>query len=157
VRVGDHRGFQVRLGAASRLGGLVPEARVGEQAGSALRVVDDRDLEQRVGRDLVAEQLLGEEGEVGDVVDDGLGDAPARVPDDGGVAEPESEDDRGIDPVVETGDDDRLRGRRAEGRRGVGAGELVVALEQGVQPGHGGSFPRLAASPSLWTLYTIID
>ena len=135
----------------------MPEARVGEKAGSALGVVDDRDFEEPLSGDLAAEQLPSQEGQVGDVIDDGLGDPPTRVADDDGVAEREPEDDRGVDPVVEAGDDDRLRGRRAEGRRSVGAGELVVALEQGVQPGHGGSFPRLAASPSLWTLYTIID
>jgi hypothetical protein len=37
-----------------------------------LGVVDDRDFEQRLRRILAAEQLLGEKGEVGDVVDDGL-------------------------------------------------------------------------------------
>jgi hypothetical protein len=83
VRVGDRGGLQRRLGQAGRLGGLVSEVGVGEEAGSASGVVDDRDLEQRVSRALVAEKLLGEVGEVGDVVDDGLGDAPAGVADDG--------------------------------------------------------------------------
>ena len=55
----------------------MPEAGVGEKAGPALRVVDDRDFEEPASRDLLAEQLLGEQGEIGDVVDDGLGDAPA--------------------------------------------------------------------------------
>ncbi len=36
---------------------------------------------------MAAEELPGEEGQVGDVLDDGLGDAPARVADDDGVAE----------------------------------------------------------------------
>jgi hypothetical protein len=67
----------------------MPEAGVGEQAGAALGVVDDRDLEQPVVRVLAAEQLPGEEGEVGEVVDDGLGDAPAGVADDERLAEPE--------------------------------------------------------------------
>jgi hypothetical protein len=53
----------------------MPEARVGQKAGPALGVVDDRDLEEPVDLDLPGEQLLGEEGEVGDVIDDGLGDA----------------------------------------------------------------------------------
>ena len=75
MRIGYGGGFQRCLGQAGRCGGLMPEAGVGEKAGPALRVVDDRDLEEPVGRDLPAEQLLGEEGEVGDVVDDGLGDA----------------------------------------------------------------------------------
>jgi hypothetical protein len=48
VRVGDRGGFQRRLGEAGRLGGLMPEAGVGEKAGPALRVVDDRDLEEPV-------------------------------------------------------------------------------------------------------------
>src|SRR6478672_12220237 len=97
----------------------MPEAGVGEEAGPALGVVDDRDLEEPVHRDLPGEQLLGEEGEVGDVVDDGRGDAPARVPDDRRVAEPEPESDRGVDAVVEAGDDD-LRGGWAERQGGVG-------------------------------------
>ena len=48
VRVGDRGGFQLCLGEAGRLGGLPPEAGVGEQAGAALRVVDNRDLKERV-------------------------------------------------------------------------------------------------------------
>src|SRR5262249_51465585 len=90
VRVSDGGGFERLLGAAGRLGGLVPEAGVGEKAGSALGVMDNRDFEEIV-RDLVAEQLLGEEGEVFDVVDDGLGDAPPRVADDRSVAALESD------------------------------------------------------------------
>jgi len=79
VRVGDGGGFEGRLGQAGRLGGLVPEAGVGEKAGAALGVMDDCDFEERVRRGLAAEQLFGEEGEVGDVVDDRLGDAPSGV------------------------------------------------------------------------------
>ena len=48
MRVGDSGGRQRCLGEAGRLGRLVPEAGVGEKAGAALRVVDDRDLEERV-------------------------------------------------------------------------------------------------------------
>src|SRR5258708_40062531 len=99
--------------------------------------MDNRDFEERVRRAL-AEQLLGEEGEVGDVVDDGLGDASAGVADDGSVSELESEDDRGIDPVVEAGDDEHLPGGYAECGWAVGTGELLVALEQWGHPGHGG-------------------
>jgi hypothetical protein len=44
--------------------GLLPEAGVGEEAGSALGVVDDRDLEEAVVLELALEQLLGEEGDV---------------------------------------------------------------------------------------------
>src|SRR5580700_1913332 len=55
-RVGDGGGFQRRLGQARRFGCLMPEVRVGEQAGSALGVVDDRDLEEPVGLELGAEQ-----------------------------------------------------------------------------------------------------
>src|SRR6185312_16588996 len=116
----------------------MPEGRVGEEAGTALRVVDDRDLKEPVDRDLPGEQLLSEEAEVGDVIDDGLGDAPPRVADDRRVAEPEPEGDRRVDPVVEAGDDDHLRGGWAERQGGVGTGELLVALEQGSHPGHGG-------------------
>jgi hypothetical protein len=71
VWVGDRRGFQRRLGQAGCLGGLAPEAGVGQEAGAALGVVDDSDLEETVRKDLSAEQLPGEVGEVGDVVDDG--------------------------------------------------------------------------------------
>ena len=84
VRVGDGGGFQRRLGQAGRLGGPVPEVGVGEKAGSALGVVDNRDLEEPLSGDYAAEQLPGEEGQVGDVIDDGLGDAPTRVTDDDG-------------------------------------------------------------------------
>jgi hypothetical protein len=73
VRVGDGGGVQYRLRDSGRLGGPAPEIRVGEKAGSALRVVNDRDLEQGVRRTLAAEQLLCEERQVGDVVDDGWG------------------------------------------------------------------------------------
>jgi hypothetical protein len=73
VRVGDGGGFQRRLGDPGRRGGLAPEAGVGQEAGAALGVVDDRDLEETVRKDLPAEQLPGEVGEVGDVVDDGRG------------------------------------------------------------------------------------
>ena len=75
MRVGDGGGLQRRLGDSGRLGGLAPEIGVSEKTGSALRVVDDRDLEERVCRALTAEQLLSEEGEEGDVVDDGFGDS----------------------------------------------------------------------------------
>ena len=44
VRVGDGGGLQRCLGQAGRLGGSVPEAGVGEKAGSALGVVNDRDF-----------------------------------------------------------------------------------------------------------------
>src|SRR5258708_19100733 len=57
---------------------------------------------------------------------------PPRVADDGSVSEPEPEDDRGVDPVVEAGHDEHLPGGYAECGEGVGAGELLVALEQGV-------------------------
>ena len=138
MRIGYGGGFEGCLGEAGRLGGPAPEAGVGEEARSALRVMDDRDFEERVRRALAAEQLLGQEGEVGDVVNDGLGDASSGVADDGSVSELESEDDRGVDPVVEAGDDEHLTGGYAECRRRVGTGELLVALEQGGHPGHGG-------------------
>ena len=83
----------------------------------------------RSPRRQAAEQLLGEEGEEGDVVDDGLGDASPRVADDGCLAEAEPEDDRGVDSVVKAGDDDHLGRGQAEGHRGVGTGELLIALE----------------------------
>jgi hypothetical protein len=113
---------------------------LGEQkAGAALGVVEDRDFEECVSRALGPGQLLDEEGEEGDVVDNGLGDAAPRVADDGSVSELESQDDRGVDAVVEAGDDDHLCCGQAECRGGVGAGELLVAPEQGGHPGHGGS------------------
>jgi len=57
VRVGDGGGLQRRLRDSGRLGGLAPEIGVSEKTGSALSVVDDRDLEERVCRALTAEQL----------------------------------------------------------------------------------------------------
>jgi len=94
-------------------------------------VVDDRDFEQPVRRDLGAEQLLSEEGEVGNVIDDGLGDASSRVADDGSFGEFEAENDRGIDPVIEAGDDEHLGGGRTERNGGVVTGERLVTLQQG--------------------------
>src|SRR5262249_57527758 len=88
-------------------GGVMAEGGVREKTGSALRVVDDRDFEERV-RFLAAEQAHGEEGEEGDVVDDALGHAPAGVSDDERFSELESEDARGVDSVVETGEHDEL-------------------------------------------------
>jgi hypothetical protein len=114
VRVGDGGGLQRRLGDSGRLGGLAPEVGIGEKTGSALRVVDDGDLEERVCRALTAEQLLGKEGEEGDVVDDGLGDASPGVADDRSVPELKSEDDGRVDPVVEAGDDEHLRRGQTE-------------------------------------------
>jgi len=140
VRVGDRGGLQRGLGQAGGLGGLVPEAGIGQETGAALGVVDDRDLEQAVIGELPREQLPGEEREVGQVLDDGLGDPSARVADDGRLAEPESEGYRGVNPVVQAGHDDHLGGGRAERYGGVGAGELLVALEQRGEPGHGRSF-----------------
>ena len=131
--------WTVACGSATTEAASAASARPGggEKAGCALRVVDDRDFEERVCRVLAAEQLLGEEGDEGDVVDDGLGDSSPSVADDGSLAELEPEDDRGVDPVVEAGDDEQLRGGYAERRRGVGTGELLVACEQGSHPGHG--------------------
>src|SRR5262245_29788239 len=103
--------------------------------------MDDRDLEERVCRALTAEQLLSEEGEEGEVIDDGLGDSSPGVADDRSVSELESEDDGRVDPVVEAGDDEHLRRGQAERHGGVGTGELLIALEQGLHPGHGGSVP----------------
>jgi hypothetical protein len=91
-------------------------------------VVEDRDFEEPAVLELAAEQLLGEEADVGDVLDDRLGDASSRVADDGGLTEPEPEEDRGVYPVVQAGDDEHLRCGRAEWGWGVGAGELLVAL-----------------------------
>src|SRR5207237_5787159 len=119
-----------------------PKGGVDEKAGPALRVVDHRDFEERVSRALVAEELLGEEGEEGDVVDDGLGDSSAGVADDRSLSELEPEDDRGVDSVVEAGDDEDLCSGWSECHGGVRAGELLVALEQGGHPGPGGSFRR---------------
>ena len=149
------RSHERRFGEAGRLGGLVPEAGVGEKAGSALGVVDNRDFEQIV-RDLVAEQLLGEEGEVGEVVDDGLGDASPGVADDRSVSELESEDDGRVDSVIEAGDDEHLRRGQAERHGSVGAGELLVALEQGGHLRHGRK-PLLTSGrrPPYWTWWTL--
>jgi hypothetical protein len=54
ARVGDGGGFQSRLVYAGGLGGLTPEGGVGEEAGPALRVVNDRDLDARAVRELPA-------------------------------------------------------------------------------------------------------
>ena len=66
MRVGDRGGFKRCLRQAGRLGGLMPEAGVGEEACSALRVMDDRDFEEPVSRALAAEQLSNRPGGVRD-------------------------------------------------------------------------------------------
>ena len=134
----------------------MPEAGIGEKAGSALRVVDDRDFEKHAVGVPGAGQLLGEKGEVGEVVDDGLGDASPCVPDDGSLAELESEDDRGVDSVIEARDDEQLRSGQAECHRGIGARELLVALEQGGHPGHGGSVPFQGVGVMLAVAYWLV-
>src|SRR5215468_7979924 len=114
MRVGDGGGFQRGLGEAGLLSSPMPEPGVGEKPGPALGVVDDRDFEEPVSLDLAVEELLGEEGKIDNVVDDGLGYAPAGVADDGSLAELEPENDRRVNPVIEAGDDDHLRGGRAQ-------------------------------------------
>jgi hypothetical protein len=146
VRIGDGGGFEGRLVRAGRLGGLATEAGVGEEAGPALRVVNHRDFDALIPVHRPAGQPPAKEGEVGDLLDDGLGDASPRVAQDGGVAELEPEGDRGVDPVVQAGDEDHLRGGQAERRGSVGVGELLIPLEQQGHPaGHGGSVP-------LWSI-----
>jgi hypothetical protein len=105
-----------------------------------LGVVNDRDFDALVAVHRPVGQPAAEEGKIGDLLDDGLGDASPRVAQDRGVAELEPEGDRGIDPVVEAGDDDHLRGGQAERHGGEGTGELLIVLEQRGHPaGHGGS------------------
>jgi len=137
VRVSHRFVLQRCLGHPGRRGGLLPEARVGQEAGAALRVVNDRHFEQPVAVDLPGEHLLGQEGQVRDVLDDGLGDAAARVTDHRRVAELQAEHDRRVDPVVQAGDDQHLRGGRGEFDGRVVAGELLVAVQQRGHPGHG--------------------
>ena len=60
MRVEYGRGFEHRLGASGYLGELSPEVGVGEEAGSALGVVDDRDFEECLSVALAAQQLFGE-------------------------------------------------------------------------------------------------
>src|ERR1044072_3387407 len=85
---------------------------------------------------------------------------------------PGSEDGRGIDPVVEAGDDDHPRGGHAEGDGDVVAGEQFVAFKKGGQSGHGASVRHLRPTTPLpaarivdavhingqkWTLSTIAN
>src|SRR5262249_47684555 len=141
VRVGDRGRLQRRLGDPGGRGGLSAKPGVGQEAGGALGVLDDGDLKAAGGEGLPTEQLPGEVGEVGDVLDDGLGDPAAGVADDDGVAELEPEDDPRVGPVVQAAEDEQLRGGRAERRGGVAGGELLVAVEQRGYPGHDGPVP----------------
>src|SRR5262249_21620497 len=75
-----------------------------------------------------------------DVVDDGLGDSSAEVADDRGVAELQAEEVRGIDSVVEAGEDEHLCGWRAERHGGECTGEALGALQQRGDLAHGCSF-----------------
>src|SRR5439155_2854904 len=71
------------------------------------------------------------------------------VTDDGSVSELESEDDGRVDPVVEAGDDEHLCRGQAECHGGVGTGELLVAAEQGIHPGHHDSVPYRGVMSSV--------
>src|SRR5262249_53016447 len=104
----------------------VTEMVVGERAGSALGVMDDRDLEQRS----IRHGLRGELGDEGDVVDDFWCNAPPSVAYDHRVAEIETEDVGGVDTGVEAGDSQQPK-RREHGRPLVtaGGGEGAVACK----------------------------
>jgi len=133
VRLADLGGFERLRGETGRVGGFASELRVEEEARPALAVVDDRDLEEPVGR---AEELFGQEREIGDVADYARGDPPARVADDRRVAQVQAEDVRRVDAVVESGHDDQSGGGCAERHRRVRMGEPLVAREQRGHPGH---------------------
>src|SRR5205823_380679 len=93
------------------LGVAMTEVVVGECGGSALGVVDHRDLEQGpVGQD-----VLGELAYEGDVVDRLWGDPSADVADDDGVAEAEPEKVRGVDTRIEARDHEQAQVGKDDG------------------------------------------
>ena len=77
---------QGRLLGADPLGVVAAEGVIGECAGSALGVVDHRDLKQRA----VGQCGLGERADEGDIVDHLRGDPPADIADNHRVAEAEA-------------------------------------------------------------------
>jgi len=125
-RVDDREPGQGPLVEAA-LGESVPELRVGEEAGPAVGVVDDRKLEPvGVGRlDLV------QVADPGDVLDHGRGDAPADTAPDDGVAELEPEDAGRVNPGIDAGNDVDLP-VGDEGDRGHAV--LEVCLSEGLVP-----------------------
>src|SRR5215472_10607775 len=74
---------------------------------------------------------------------------PPPVAPGGGGAGPGPRGERGVDPVVQAGDEDHLRGGQAERHGGEGAGELLIVLEQRGHPaGHSGGSPgRMRGRP----------
>ena len=117
---------------ADPLGVAVAEGIVGERAGSALGVVDHRDLEQRA----VGHDTLGDLADVGDIVDHLRGDTPADVAHDDRVAQTEAEEVRGVGARITAGDDEQAHAGEHDGAlvRG-GRSEGAVALKRRVEGG----------------------
>ena len=140
-RVEDGVLAQGRFLGADPLGVAAAEGVVGERAGSALGVVDHRDLEQRA----VGQCGLGELADEGDIVDHLRGDPPADVADDHRVAEAEAEEVRGVDARVEAGDHEQAQVGEDDGAFvAAGGGEGAVARERRLDVGRA----RLAAAAS---------
>ena len=104
---------------------------VGEQGRAAVRVMDDRDLEVGAFGGLGFDQIAG----AGDIPDDRLVDTAADVALDEGLAEPDAEDLRRVNPAVDAGDDVQVQVRderepghalaRKDRRRRPGCGPLA--------------------------------
>jgi hypothetical protein len=114
---------------------------VGEQGRAAVGVVNDRDLKVGAFGGLGVDQVTG----AGDVGDDRRGDPPADVALDEGLAEPDAEDLRRVDPAVDAGDDVQVQVRdelRAP-HSGIGVrAEYAPASRSSMRVGPAGAQPR---------------
>ena len=102
---------QGRLVDADPLGVAATERRVGERSASALRVVDDRNLEQRA----VRQDVLGDPADERHVVDYLWSRTTAHVADNDRVAEGEAEKVGRINARVEARDYEQAQPRKYDG------------------------------------------
>jgi hypothetical protein len=139
VDVGGHGADGVQDGGvgqgplvgADAFGEPVAQVVVGEQGRPAVGVVDDRDFEVRAFGGLGVDQVT----DVGDIGDDGRGDAAANVALDDGLTEFDAEDLGRVDAGVDAGDDVQIqvRDERQPGHALAGArigGEGPVAVQE---------------------------
>ncbi|HET7050417.1 MAG TPA: hypothetical protein VFI54_19295 [Solirubrobacteraceae bacterium] len=103
-----------------------------QRTGSALRVVDHSDLEQRA----IGQHVLHDLADERNVVDHFGRDSPANVADDHRIAHAEAEEVRRIDPRIEARDHEQAQVGKHDGAFvAARTGEGPVALKRAVDAG----------------------